>query len=149
MTFPLYSSIVNYKVGYRTYSIAGTTFFCARLRLVKRTQSTPTRQTQLHKSPTESTCYCTFRGGDTFQEWKAAALRQQKNWMRKQALHREQTPAHFQGQGQGFCGWTWNRPQGQGQGQSQNWRSNCKVPSDLRCDVHGVNAKWREWVEYE
>ena len=29
---------------------------------------------------------------ETFQEWKAAALRQQKNWMRKQALHREQTP---------------------------------------------------------
>ena len=40
---------------------------------------------------------------ETFQEWKAAALRQQKNWMRKQALHREQTPARPQGQGQGFC----------------------------------------------
>ena len=25
----------------------------------------------------------------------------------------------------------------------------CKVPSDLRCDMHGVNAKWRERVEYE
>ena len=64
LTFPLYSSIESYKVGYRTYSIAGTTFFCARLRLVTRTLSAPTRQTQPHKSPIESTCYCTFRGGD-------------------------------------------------------------------------------------
>ena len=46
---------------------------------------------------------------ETFQEWKAAALHQQKNWMRKQALHREQTPACPQGQSQGFHGWTWNR----------------------------------------
>ena len=61
---------------------------------------------------------------ETFQEWKAAALCQQKNWMRKQALHREQNPTHPQGQSQGFCGWTWNRPQGQGQEQSQNWQSN-------------------------
>ena len=61
---------------------------------------------------------------ETFQEWKAAALRQQKNWMRKQALHREQNPTRPQGQSQGFYRWTWNCPQGQGQGQSQNWRSN-------------------------
>ena len=61
---------------------------------------------------------------ETFQEWKAAALRQQKNWMRKQALHRKQTPTRPQGQSQGFRRWTWNRPQGQGQGQSQNWQSN-------------------------
>ena len=61
---------------------------------------------------------------ETFQEWKAAALCQQKNWMRKQALHHEQNPvAQPQGQNQGFRRWTWNRPQGQGQGQgqSQNW----------------------------
>ena len=59
---------------------------------------------------------------ETFQEWKAAVLHQQKNWMRKQALYREQNPpAHPQGQNQGFCGWTWNCPQGQEQGQSQNW----------------------------
>ena len=58
---------------------------------------------------------------ETFQEWKAATLCQQKNWMRKQALYHKQTPACPQGQGQGFCGWTWNCPQGQGQGQSQNW----------------------------
>ena len=62
---------------------------------------------------------------ETFQEWKAAALCQQKNWMRKQALHCEQNPvAYPQGQNQGFRGWTWNCPQGQGQGQSQNWRTN-------------------------
>ena len=61
---------------------------------------------------------------ETFQEWKAATLHQQKNWMRKQALHHEQIPARPQGQSQGFRGWTWNRPQGQGQGQSQNWWSN-------------------------
>ena len=62
---------------------------------------------------------------ETFQEWKAATLRQQKNWMRKQALHHEQNPPTCpQGQNQGFHGWTWNHPQGQGQGQSQNWRSN-------------------------
>ena len=61
---------------------------------------------------------------ETFQEWKAAALHQQKNWMRKQALHYEQNPTHPQGQSQGFHGWTWNHPQGQGQGQSQNWQSN-------------------------
>ena len=28
-------------------------------------------------------------------------------------------------------------------------RGECKVPSDLRCDVHRVNMKWRERVEYE
>ena len=62
---------------------------------------------------------------ETFQEWTAAALHQQKNWMRKQALHCEQNPPTCpQGQNQGFCGWTWNHPQGQGQGQSQNWQSN-------------------------
>ena len=62
---------------------------------------------------------------ETFQEWKAAALCQQKNWMRKQVLHHEQNPStRPQGQNQGFCGWTWNHPQGQGQGQSQNWQSN-------------------------
>ena len=60
---------------------------------------------------------------ETFQEWKAAALCQQKNWMRKQALYREQNPTRPQGQSQGFRRWTWNCPQGQGQGQSQNWRS--------------------------
>ena len=58
---------------------------------------------------------------ETFQEWKTAALHQQKNWMRKQVLHHEQTPARPQGQNQGFRGWTWNRPQGQGQSQNQNW----------------------------
>ena len=61
---------------------------------------------------------------ETFQEWKTATLCQRKNWMRKQALHCEQTPACSQGQSQGFRGWTWNCPQGQGQGQSQNWQSN-------------------------
>ena len=41
---------------------------------------------------------------ETFQEWKAAALHQQKNWMRKQALHHKQgnPPACPQGQNEGF-----------------------------------------------
>ena len=44
---------------------------------------------------------------ETFQEWKAATLRQQKNWMRKQALHREQN-APNQPATQGIANWTWD-----------------------------------------
>ena len=66
---------------------------------------------------------------ETFQEWKNAALCQQKNWMRKQALHKEYGSPNTQqlqgqGQNQGFNSWTWNYPQGQGQSQNQNWCSN-------------------------
>ena len=45
---------------------------------------------------------------ETFQEWKAVALCQQKNWMRKQALHREQNTPNRPAT-QGFANWTWDR----------------------------------------
>ena len=44
---------------------------------------------------------------ETFQEWKAAALYQQKNWIKKQALHCKQNTPNRPAM-QGTANWTWD-----------------------------------------